>query len=490
MNRVKSLLLGSASLLAAGGAQAADLPVKAKPVEYVKICSLYGDGFYYIPGTDTCIRVGGYVRADYYWNTVGGGNPNYTGAPGRQTRADTSDFAFRSRANLMVDTRTNTAYGTLRTLESIHFQNENQGTVNLVLHRSFIQWAGLTFGRAQSYVDIFYLDPYQFAGPYIGSSTDANGTNLAAYTLQFGDGLSYTSFIEERRRTGANNTGRPVVDLSLAGGLPGVGAQATDSSNGMVFPDFGGTLRWDQSWGAIGAFYVGHDASATYYATTGVACLGGAAGAQVTTCGHPPSELGWAAGGGGTINLPMITAGDRIGAQFVWSKGAAAYAANGHNSAGLFGGGNQVAVGWLSDGVYVSGSRIELTTAWSVVAAYEHNWTPQFRTSLYGAYLRVDYDATATRFFCVAGTPAVVQANFNTLSNCNPDYKFWYVGARTLWSPAKDFILGVDVSFTEVETAFAGTASLAGAIGARPTGLYTIKDQGIVSVIFRAQRTF
>ncbi|MGB7257197.1 MAG: porin, partial [Pseudolabrys sp.] len=28
----------------------------AKPVQYVKICSLYGAGFYYIPGTDTCIK--------------------------------------------------------------------------------------------------------------------------------------------------------------------------------------------------------------------------------------------------------------------------------------------------------------------------------------------------------------------------------------------------------------------------------------------------
>ena len=31
--------------------------------QYVKICSLYGAGFYYIPGTDTCIKLGGYLRA-------------------------------------------------------------------------------------------------------------------------------------------------------------------------------------------------------------------------------------------------------------------------------------------------------------------------------------------------------------------------------------------------------------------------------------------
>src|SRR5207253_6066537 len=65
MKMVKSLILGSAAgLLAMSGAQAADLPVKAKAVEYVKICSLYGAGFWYIPGTDTCIKLSGYLRVD------------------------------------------------------------------------------------------------------------------------------------------------------------------------------------------------------------------------------------------------------------------------------------------------------------------------------------------------------------------------------------------------------------------------------------------
>ena len=69
MKMVKSLILGSAAgLLAMSGAQAADLPVKAKAVEYVRICSLYGAGFFYIPGTDTCIKLGGYLRIDTTFN--------------------------------------------------------------------------------------------------------------------------------------------------------------------------------------------------------------------------------------------------------------------------------------------------------------------------------------------------------------------------------------------------------------------------------------
>ena len=84
MKMVKSLLLGSAAgVVAITGAQAADLPVKAKPVQYVKICTLYGDGFYYIPGSDTCIRFNGYIRADYNFN---GRSPHVSGANGAQDR--------------------------------------------------------------------------------------------------------------------------------------------------------------------------------------------------------------------------------------------------------------------------------------------------------------------------------------------------------------------------------------------------------------------
>ncbi len=81
MKMVKSLLLGSAAgIVAVAGAQAADLPVKAKPVQYVKICTLYGDGFYYIPGSDTCIKFQGYIRADYSFN---GRAPHVQGASWR-----------------------------------------------------------------------------------------------------------------------------------------------------------------------------------------------------------------------------------------------------------------------------------------------------------------------------------------------------------------------------------------------------------------------
>ena len=108
MTFYKKLILGSAaSLLAIGGAQAADLPVKAKAVEYVRICSLYGAGFFYIPGTDTCIKLGGYLRVDTTFNGGAHGTPAWTGDLGQQNRYR-DYFVSRSRMALTVDTRTAT----------------------------------------------------------------------------------------------------------------------------------------------------------------------------------------------------------------------------------------------------------------------------------------------------------------------------------------------------------------------------------------------
>ena len=49
-----------------------------------RICSLYGAGFFYIPGTDTCIKLGGYLRADTTFNGGIHGTPAWNGDIGQQ----------------------------------------------------------------------------------------------------------------------------------------------------------------------------------------------------------------------------------------------------------------------------------------------------------------------------------------------------------------------------------------------------------------------
>src|ERR1051325_2017815 len=126
MKMVKSLLLGSAAgLLAMSGAQAADLPVKAKAVEYVRICSLYGAGFWYIPGTDTCMKIGGYLRVETTFNGSIYDKPALSGDLGQKNRFR-DYFASRSRMALTVDTRTATEYGVVRTFAQGDFQFQTQ----------------------------------------------------------------------------------------------------------------------------------------------------------------------------------------------------------------------------------------------------------------------------------------------------------------------------------------------------------------------------
>ena len=124
MKMVKSLLLGSAAgLVAVAGAQAADLPVKAKPVEYVKICSIYGAGFFYIPGTDTCIKIGGWVRAEDGLQRGRQPHATTTQVAAAVTTASTLPTrSARSRLVMSLDVRTQTEYGTLRAYTRAGFQ--------------------------------------------------------------------------------------------------------------------------------------------------------------------------------------------------------------------------------------------------------------------------------------------------------------------------------------------------------------------------------
>src|SRR4030081_1375102 len=158
MLSIRPLILGTAAgLLAIGGAQAADLPVKAKAVEYVRICSLYGAGFFYIPGTDTCIKLGGYLRVDTTFNGAGvQDTPAWSGDPGQGNRYR-DYYSTRARLALTVDTRTATEYGVVRTFGQGDFTFDTPsgargGSAGSVFGAVFlfIQFAGFTFGKSAS----------------------------------------------------------------------------------------------------------------------------------------------------------------------------------------------------------------------------------------------------------------------------------------------------------------------------------------------------
>ena len=95
------------------------VPLAPQSVQYVKICSLYGAGFYYMPGTDTCLKVGGWVRAEINVNSGGSFNPF------KNVNFDTRNYdkqTTRSRGIITLDARSQTEYGTLRAYIAGGFQ--------------------------------------------------------------------------------------------------------------------------------------------------------------------------------------------------------------------------------------------------------------------------------------------------------------------------------------------------------------------------------
>jgi Porin subfamily len=514
MKMVKSLLLGSAAgLVAVAGAQAADMPVKAAPVQYVKICSLYGDGFYYIPGTDTCIKMGGYLRVQGEYNMGAGGQASGSstteGAQARYTRDLTNDFNYRVRGAISWDVRQQTEYGTLRTY--IRFGAENTTPVNTgatttfnpFWDRAFIQFAGFTVGRSQSFFDLAtYGGAYSYHNVRVSGDTGASGQNLWAYTAQFGNGFSGTLSLEDpaTRKGGGtvdvnslnffNFNGAIGQDNAFAiNGAPG----AAGTAFGFRMPDIIVNGRVDQAWGFAGVSAAIHDASGAYYSA-------GTTGANSVNNGHPADKIGWSAAAGAQFNLP---GGDALGFNACYSEGAAGFCTN-QGAFQVYNASTSVGLGWIADGVFGAGTSVELTKVWSALAYYQHIWNPRWRTSWFGGYVNVDYNDTATGLINAGFGAASVCARAAGIGNlgaltaitplagnsCSPDYSFYEIGTRTQFNPVPQLDIGLEILYTHHNTAYKGPANVA-ANGSRPAILGSlVDDQNVWSGMLRWQRNF
>ncbi|UWU89830.1 porin [Bradyrhizobium sp. CB1015] len=500
MKLVKSLLLGSAAgLIAVGGAQAADLPVKAKAVEYVKICSLYGAGFYYIPGTDTCIKLGGYVRADmilggagdygfrYSQSTVNGGSNNRL----------TNYYYSRARLDFNIDTRTATEYGVVRTYadtifsyDTLNVTGSNPGTFStgqpsLGLYHAFIQFAGFTFGRTVSIFDAPWQS-YPAGGPDTipGGSNHVTGINQVAYTADFGQGITASIAIEEPT-TQSNGQGN-LWNINAANAATFVqGVYGNNGWGGTRSPDIVGAVRVDQAWGLAQFSVAAHELHAAYYGTT-------------EPTGHPSDKWGWAVQGSLSIKNIPTGAGDSINLQAVYTDGMSRenfqilfpqsfFMYSGTGVAGAY---QSVGFAGISDGVFSSaGGGIETTKTWGVRGGYTHNWSPNWVSAIYGGYGALSYSTNAKALIC---------ANFAALgpsvgATCNPDFNFGVIGINTVWTPVKNLAFTADLSYSRLDQKYSGTisgANTAVATAAKPAAVYELKDQDSLILMLRAQRTF
>lgn len=355
MKLAKSLLLGSAAgLVAVTGAQAADLPVRAAaPVEYVRTCPnapIGGTGFFVIPGTETCLQVSGYVRAEYRFNE------NLDTVIGRTQ----DDINFFARGSIAFDARTPTEYGTLRSFIRIN-ADRTDGAGVAVLDQGFIQFAGLTAGRITSFFSFFGGNLMS-----ISEGLSDPSVEVLAYTATFGSGFSATVAIEDGRARRVGIAGGPVY-------------------GGQELPDLVANLNVAQAWGSAQVMGALHQIR---HNLPNVAV---------------DDELGWAIGAGLNIRLPMIGAGDALWLQAVYADGAISYADPATTV-------SEFSVGVNDAYLNTTATSLVASEAWSVAAAFRHYWTPTFWQDIQGAYGEVDAPSTGVTVVTPAAGVAVATA--------------------------------------------------------------------------------
>ena len=251
---IKSLLLGSAAALAVvSGAQAADAVVAAEPepLEYVRICDAYGAGYFFIPGTETCLKVGGMVRTEGKWYNAY--NP-----------ADRYGTLWHTRAQLSVDTASDTEYGPLKTNTVYRFDWQDGGSTTTKLLWANISLAGFTIGKLDSQYNLYT----GYAGNVINDDVIYDGPyelNQITYNYDAGNGFTAVISLEDSNSgTGATGVnGEDSSDHYAPDVVAGVGFK----SGAWGFKVVGGydsiveegaiKARVDADFGAFSAFLMG-----------------------------------------------------------------------------------------------------------------------------------------------------------------------------------------------------------------------------------------
>jgi hypothetical protein len=414
MNRFinKGLLGAAAGIAMVFGAQAADMPVKAKAVEYVKICSAYGAGFYYIPGTDICLRVGGYVFLE---TGVKGRNAAvdvlYTTTSSLQFDSDDNYMQWRARGHVILDARQNTAYGTLRayfvggvsyatTASTLGVQAPAGTNTGASMDRAFIEFAGFTAGFTESF--------FSFGGAYsivASGSLSWDWLPLIAYTAQLGNGVTATVSIQD---------GGAMRSTISGGGNPGYG--------GTGAPDIVGNVRVTQAWGSAQIMGALHELKTGTTAPLGAVPV--------------DSKWGYAVGAGVEVKTPQTgNPNNSVLLQGVYSKGAVEYtglASSPVTTAGGFGfrTGATGAFTVVADGE-IAPTGLEKTTAWSAYAAYRHYWTPALRTGFAVGTTSLEYGFDEALIF--------------------DDARLWQGFISTVWSPVAGLDLSLDLVYSNIK---------------------------------------
>jgi hypothetical protein len=401
--KIKSLILGSAAaLLAVSGARAADavMAPEPEPVDYVRVCDAYGAGFFYIPGTETCLSINGYV-----WFQVGASSKTLSSLviPGNGTYEtnykDSDGWSYGSRVRINFDARSDTELGTLRgwmRLQADWNEKANgtadavqlNGDGNVGIDQAFVQLGGFIAGYGES-----------------------------AYFYQFNNGaLNYGSFSWGGLYYGYQERQQVRYEFGGKTGLYGGISLEDPKDEQSYMPDVVGRIGYGAAWGAV-------DLVAAY--------------------DHDRSVAYKAAAASSTTGIPTLTTGDANDAAFSGSLGlllnvpsmpGSAFKLVGYyNSAdSSYGPGSPVKgfympgpAGDAVDGFYLGQPQ------WSILASFLYQATPDLGLIVSGQYFGDSY---------VAGGD-------DTVSNTSA----WAAELSAVWTPVKNFEVRPEIVYTKAK---------------------------------------
>ena len=379
-------LVGAAAiaLLAPPPAQAGDLPASPR---YVKACKLDSPGFYQVPGTDTCLRIGGYQWAEGYYNS-------YTDYPQQN---DTS-YAIAT-LGLQMDARSQTEYGTLRSFIDLRFQWRGSDPWSDAPEHTvvqpwnfYIQFNGFTFGYDQSFFDFY--DNQDVLGTDPATISDNVQTLLAAYTWSLANGYSATLSLEDASEREA---GVAFADPTAS--------DANDSPASLTrLPDIVANFGQSADWGQFQLSAALHEVSAT---------RGNGSTLSV-------SDWGYALQAGVMFNLPAIASGDTLYIEGAYVDGAVSYLGL-VNASGDFA---------PPDAYLSADGSLSRVSGWNIVGQYLHNWNARWNSAVFGGYARFDIN------------DPVAQAAYGASGGTN-----YNVGANVTWTPVAPLAFTVQYDF-------------------------------------------
>ncbi len=435
--KLKSLLLGSVAALSLGAmASAADLP-SAKPV--TGVCDSFGAGFIALPGSDTCLKIGGWARADTLIHANNAGAARWDGAkdipfvaPGALEATTNDTYATRTRFQLDFDARTKTEYGPLRAFLRVRTDTRSDtATPNTITNNfvspyyAFVQFAGVTAGLAQSNFDFLNYSYYDSLSA--GYAHSDRQINQLAYTYTAAGGYFATIALEDANfsdNTIVNNVGI----LNVANGR-----------NDM--PDVVVSVGAKQGWG-----------DAQLSGAVGKTSYSSGTGNNLGT----NDEVRWAVRGGLAVKLDQLAKGDVLAITAAYSEGNTRYLGLGVDDAGYV---LRLATGG-------TGWNMQAVKGYAVSGGIKHYWMPNLRSTLAANYVGLDW-GNGVKTTSVGGATASYTENLLLAQ------------ANLIYTPVKNLDLGVEVLYGKRE-GFTKTSNTVAAS----------RDADTFGAIFRVQRSF